>query len=271
MTIIFYDISSTIPGKAWNPTTSKTRYVSLLLTRPRHKAHDTHLHIRFVLNYKGISYKTEWVEYPDIAEHSKKLGLKPTGKNPWDGTDYYTLPAIYDPSTGKYINDTWEIAVYLEKQYPDTPSLFYNNTHALQAAFLDAYNDSLASLWPFIVPPLRSIFIPRTEEYFVKTREMAFGVTFDELLPKGDRAVAEWAKLKADLGKVDTWFGKTDPEEPFMLGNKISYVDLVVVGYIRWWKTIWGENSKEWRDIASWHGGRWSNLLVALDQYTTAT
>ncbi|KAF4617477.1 hypothetical protein D9613_006282 [Agrocybe pediades] len=247
MTIIFYDIPSDRVG-AWSPNTWKTR---------------------FCLNFKGIPYKTEWVEYPDIAELSKKLGFKPTGKTPWDGTDYYSLPAIHDPSTGAYISDSWEIAEYLEKQYPDTPTLFPNGTKGLQAAIADGYHVALGSLWAFILPATNEILNSKSQGYFSRTRQLAFKVEkIQDLVPKGEKAVEEWGKLQSSLDKVDRWYAKTDDKGPFILGETISWSDLNIASWTIWMKVTFGEDSKEWKDIASWQGGRWSKLLVDLEKYS---
>lgn len=79
------------------------------------------------LQLKGIPFKTEWVEYPDIEPLCKRIGALPTSKKT-DGRDHYTLPTIFDPSTGRAISDSLPIALYLDQTYPDSPghSLFPN-------------------------------------------------------------------------------------------------------------------------------------------------
>ncbi|KAF9564189.1 hypothetical protein CPC08DRAFT_272712 [Agrocybe pediades] len=249
MTIILYDIPSKLPIKAWSPNTWKTR---------------------FCLNYKGLPYRTEWVEYPDIAEHAKKHGLKPTGeKNPWDGGPYYSLPAIHDEATGIYISDSWLIAEYLEKQYPDTPSVFPNNTKGLQEALGNTYDSLLDPLWNFILPLTAGRLNPRSEEYFIRTRSLAFGKPLAEVLPTGEQATTEWAQIKEIMNKVDGWFAKTDDKGPFILGDVISWADFEIAGNKIWMKVIWGEDSEQWKDVASWNGGRWENLLKALEKYSS--
>ena len=94
------------------------------------------------LNYKGLLVKTIWVEYPDIESLYHKLNLEATSKSP-DGGPLYTLPVIYDPSTGSTVSDSAAIAKYLDKTYPNTPVLFHKGTDAFQTAFLDAWHEIL--------------------------------------------------------------------------------------------------------------------------------
>jgi len=72
--------------------------------------------IRLALNFKGIDYKTEWLEYPDIAAKFKSFGIPPNKK----GAEY-TIPAVR-LADGTYLMDSLQIAGALEMVYP-TPSL----------------------------------------------------------------------------------------------------------------------------------------------------
>ncbi|KAF5328331.1 hypothetical protein D9619_013355 [Psilocybe cf. subviscida] len=241
MTIILYDIPSTLKGNAWSPNTWKTRYA---------------------LNFKGIPYKTEWVEYPDIEALCIKLGIP---KSPFE--DHYTFPAIHDPSTGAYLSDSWEIAVYLEKTYPDTPKLFPHNTVALQHATFTAYDDNLAALWFTVLPDTNNILNPASEAYFRRTREKAFGKKMEELEAKGEEGVKEWKRYESGLKKIADAYATSSG--PFFMGDTPCYADLFVAAYLIWQRLVWGENSKKWKDVASWQGGRWAKLLKDLSKYET--
>lgn len=222
---------------------------------------------RFCLNFKGIPYKTEWLEYPDIEDHCKKFGIQSTSKKA-NGEPHYTLPAIHDSSTGVYLSDSFPIAEYLEKTYPDKPSLFPNNTLGLQATFDNLFRDTaLTPLWRFILPAVGTSLNPPSNVYFRRTREASFGKPLEEVIPQGDEAITEWAKFKDGLGKVDVWYSKSGG--PFLLGNTPSWADLVIGSWVIWLRIVWGEGSKEWKDISSWHEGRWGKLLDDLKQYQT--
>ena len=41
----------------------------------------------------------------------------------------YTVPVIYDPATKRVIKDSFEIAKYLDEQYPDRPTLLPPTGH----------------------------------------------------------------------------------------------------------------------------------------------
>ncbi|PPR00407.1 hypothetical protein CVT26_009692 [Gymnopilus dilepis] len=248
MTIIFYDIPSAAPENAWSPNTWKTR---------------------FALNYKGIPYKTEWVEYPDIEAHCIKLGIDATQKKA-DGKPLYTLPAIHDTSTGAYIADSLKIAEYLDKTYPDTPRLFPNNTVGLQVAFVEAFVSNLSALWQFALPAVNKILNPSSEAYFRRTREAMFGKTMEDLTPTGEAGAAEWAKFEKGLGNVNEWYNKNGGKGPFLLGETPSWGDLVVASYLIWLRIIFGAESRQWKDISSWHGGRWKTLLDSLKEYQSS-
>ena len=59
-----------------------------------------------------------WVEFPDTAPRMKEIGARATR---YDGRDIYTLPVLHDPNTGALVSDSFDIAMYLDKTYPEKP------------------------------------------------------------------------------------------------------------------------------------------------------
>ncbi|KAK1236021.1 hypothetical protein PQX77_000735 [Marasmius sp. AFHP31] len=244
--IEFYDIPSKLPGIAWSPNTWKTRYC---------------------LNYKGLPYKTIWVEYPDIEATCKRLGVA-TYKR--DGTPYYTLPVIHDPSTGKSIANSPLIAEYLDETYPDTPKLFPPGTRSLQTVFQHAIEwDHVENLDRFVLPQVASILNPRSYEFFNESRSKWYKVdTVADMYPKGEEKIELWNKWKDEWGAVDKWM--KDSETLLVMEDTITWADFVVAGWVIWCRCIWGEDSEEWKEIGNiWQGGRWGKLLKRLSEYET--
>lgn len=87
------------------------------------------------------------------------------------------------------------------------------------------------------------------------------------MIPQGEAAVVEWAKFRDGLAKADEWYSRSDG--PFLLGDAPSWADFFVAATFMWMRVCWGENSQEWKDVASWYGGRWKELLENLRDYET--
>ncbi|KAK7450617.1 hypothetical protein VKT23_012927 [Stygiomarasmius scandens] len=246
-TLIFYDIPSNIG--TWSPNTWKTRYS---------------------LNFKNIPYKTTWIEYPDIENTLKSLGITPCATKPDGKTPHYTLPAIYDPSTKTGLTDSLAIAEYLDKKYPDKPLLIPPGTLVFHRSWEDALRPKLIAMFPFtymITNEQTSWRLsPRSEEYFHRNRLVKFNVKkVEDVFPGGEaQKVQEWKKLEEGLGQLDRWYRE---EGIFVMGDKACFADFVLGGVLVWIRSVFGRDSQEWKDVSSWHNGRWGRMIQALEDY----
>ncbi|KAI0647968.1 hypothetical protein C8Q79DRAFT_925005 [Trametes meyenii] len=251
--IVFYDI----PGKnenskAWSPNTWKTRYS---------------------LNYKCLPYKTVWVEYLDIATVLRKIGALPTMKNP-DGSPLYTLPAIYDPNTKTALAESFAIARYLDKTYPDTPRLIPEGTDALHVAFTHAFRAVLYDdLMPITIPASADYLRPRSEAYFRSTREVAFGGDLRQLAPAGSEKRAErWKGIKKAFATYAQWIAADGTGKLYFLGEKPGYADFTLAAFFTWIRVVLGEDNVEWKDVLTDNGDpewpdRWGKYFESLAKY----
>jgi len=245
-TIILYDIPSNVPGKAWSPNTWKTR---------------------FALNYKGLPYKTEWVEYPDIAQVCKDIGADPTDVND-DGSPAYTLPAIYDPSTKTAVAESARIAQYLDTTYPDTPALIPVETVALHASFQEAFLSTIqVKMLPLLFLPTTKLFNPPSAAYFRRTREAMFGKTLEEFSPAGPIREAQWKELQEGFTKLAGWMSTDGKDRRFFMGDTICHADLSIAGWLMWTKRVLGQDSSEWAVVKTWDEGRWARMMEYFEKY----
>ncbi|KIY45112.1 hypothetical protein FISHEDRAFT_50050 [Fistulina hepatica ATCC 64428] len=237
--IVLYDIPSK-SGKPWSNNVWK---------------------IRYALGYKGIAFKTKLIEYPDIEPTCKAIGAPPTGMKS-DGSDMYTVPVIQDLSTGAVVADSFEIAKYLDKTYPDRPALFPGNSVALQKAFVQlesARGPRSALPRQAFLPMLQHVLRPASHAHFRHFKELGIGMTLEEAATGDMSAIAtsfDWV-----AGYIDE-----NGSGQFIMGEMISFADFVVAGYLKWMQVIWGD-SDVWKDISSWGNGRWIAYLDALAEY----
>jgi len=206
--VILYDLPSK-QGTAWslNPWKS-TRHTHAF---PTGQAADTSLPARMILNYKGIPYTTQWVEYPDLAPTLASLGLPP---NPRDGPGYfadYSSPAIRY-ADGRHAMDSWPIAHELEKQYP-APSLHLDDGIVAQVRDLTAV--FAAPLRAHMIPRVPLLLPARSAAYFHETREAAFGKALEDVAREAGEANWEQARPPAEaMGDLLRRHGG-----PFFLGT----------------------------------------------------
>ncbi|OAK98600.1 hypothetical protein IQ06DRAFT_294972 [Phaeosphaeriaceae sp. SRC1lsM3a] len=208
--IVFYDLPSR-QGTAWSLNPWKTR---------------------MVLNYKKLDYKTEWIEYPDLAPTLKSYGVPPNDPNAIGYHTDYSSPALRFPS-GKYMQDSWPIAHELEKLYP-SPSLH------LSEPIVPLVRDQIAE----ITKPLAGFLIPRvpveflserSAAYFYETRKKRFGMELSEVA-RTTATEENWEKGRAPAKKVGDWL--REKEGPFFLGETVSYADFIFVGMLHFMRRI---------------------------------
>ncbi|KIJ65619.1 hypothetical protein HYDPIDRAFT_110749 [Hydnomerulius pinastri MD-312] len=220
---------------------------------------------RYALNIKGVPYKTEWVEYPDIEALAKKIGAPPTGTKD-DGSPSYTLPIINDPNTKKVVSDSFIIAEYLDATYPGGNTLFPAGTKSLIEAFEAGVVGGLGGVLLLQLALSCYILNPSSEKYFRATREAKFGLKIEEFSPEGSKREADLAKGKEGLAAVDGWLAKNGGGK-YVMGNTVSYADGILGGWLTWIKITSGADSALWKDFATWHGGRWGSYVSGLESY----
>jgi len=237
---------------------------------PEESASNRNLECRTALQYKGVPFKTEWVEYPDIEPTLKKLGVPPTGKWP-DGKDQYTFPVLHDSSTGKYVDDSLDIAEYLDQAFPDKPLLFPFPSHAAIRMF-EAYLSQTAviTMFPVGVPHVGHKLNAASYEHFRVTRERMLGGKLDEISPPGPKRDAHMETMKEGWSKIaDLYASNGDGDQPFFFGNTFSYADCIVLGFMVWMRTVLGADCTEWKQFMMWNGGRWAKFIEITKDYQT--
>jgi len=242
--ITFYDLAAKDSIKTWSPNPWKTRYV---------------------LNYKGLTYKTVPIEYPDLEPEFKKLGIPPNGTK-GDGSPLYTSPSLIDDATNTKLSDSYKIAEYLDKAYPDSPKVIPPGTEALQAAFYDQFWQVISPIWVLYLPRLPVVVLnPKSAGYFTTTRTAFFGKPLADVEPKGAESTEGWKKVQAAFDTIHGWYSKSNG--PYLMGEKPTFGDFAVAGLLHGLKVCFGENSAEWKNIGTWNNGKWTAYLASLDKY----
>ncbi|KAI0260635.1 hypothetical protein BC834DRAFT_899367 [Gloeopeniophorella convolvens] len=237
----FYDIpGNSVKYLAWSPSTWKTR---------------------LALNYKGVPYKTEWVEYPDIAPLAQRIGALHTSVGS-DGTLKYTAPILRNVRTGSVVSDSYKIAKALERDHPEPP-LFPPGREDVIEAIGRAFSTDVAR-------PGRALLVARvhnqlndaSKPYFRKTREELLGA------PLGHFDTPEqWILVRDALAPIAAAADARGESDTFLVGKTETYADVVAAAWLGWVRRMCGAGTQEWAEVEKWHGGRWGRLVRALKKW----
>ncbi|KAI0405885.1 putative glutathione S-transferase [Xylaria palmicola] len=195
--IVLFDIPSKDPNHAWSVNTWKTR---------------------LVLNYKGLDYETEWLEYPEI---------KPRLQPHFPDKEEFTVPTIKMPD-GRYIMDSWEIAEELERLHP-SPALHLDSP--LRRRLLDELSPAFEHLRAELVLGVPGRLLKEVNHaYWRETRTQWIGMPLEQYQREKGGAVAYEAAAPY-LRRITALLRENDGGV-FFLGKDISYVDFTHAGFL---------------------------------------
>jgi glutathione S-transferase len=173
--------------------------------------------VRMALAHKGLDFETRptpFTRIPEIAGGFSK-----------------TVPVIEDD--GKLVRESFDIALYLERTYPDSPSLFGGPGGEAMARFIERW--SFLTIHPLlmrcIVADIHSILGEEDQPYFRASREQRLGRTLEEVQAGRDGAAEE-------LRKAVTPLRETLAIQPFLGGDGPLFADYVVFGALQWARVV---------------------------------
>ncbi|KAH6873777.1 hypothetical protein BKA70DRAFT_1294707 [Coprinopsis sp. MPI-PUGE-AT-0042] len=268
-TLIYYDISSPIQPRTYAPNPSKGR---------------------LALNFKGVPFTTKWIEILDIADVRKSLNCPATRKLD-DGSDFFTLPMLQIPASGKVLGDTFDIANYLDDTFPDSGAgrLFPPDSTRTGLDYESPAKDT-----PFYAPVTTNEGSKNADyakfNLHVDTTFSANLALFGEYLPFNPSTAEATKALFAKRAHINSWDDLSIHGEargklmvafreataslaqlftvhgggPYLEGAQANYADLIVGGWLNMLSVVMPD--EEWQEFRTWHGGVLAKLHDALQE-----
>eukprot|EP01087_Luapelamoeba_hula_P009060 TRINITY_DN2313_c0_g1_i2.p1 TRINITY_DN2313_c0_g1~~TRINITY_DN2313_c0_g1_i2.p1 ORF type:complete len:287 (+),score=50.59 TRINITY_DN2313_c0_g1_i2:60-920(+) len=249
---------------------------------------------RYALNFKKIRYTTRFVDMLEITHLRKDVLQVPASRRYASGDDFYTLPVLTDKSTDAKLGDSFDIAVYLHKTYPNSgdggnlfPEQKLDFTCAYELAKFvplsdreDAdegiyreyaqFNTNVDSAFTNHVPLWGSnMCFDESREEAIRARfcERA-GIPWEAMAVRGEARARMLESMHETMGRLaQAVFRRPATDGPFILGSQLSYADLIVGGWLRMQSVCLPPD--EWEQVRSRHDGTFARLHDALQQYST--
>ncbi|MBD9371718.1 glutathione S-transferase family protein [Rhizobium sp. ARZ01] len=194
------------------------------------------------LAHKGLEYETVPVCFTEI----------PT----IEGGNAATVPLLRDGE--RVVQDSFDIALYLEEAYPDRPSLFGGEGGKAMARFIEAWSQSTLhmAITRIAILDIHNLLGPADREYFRRSREARLGASLEEIAAAGMAEIEGFAKKLQPLRSMLK-------KQPFIGGKGPLFADYIVFGALQWLRTTAGTKVLENDDpVADWfsrcldlHGG----------------
>jgi glutathione S-transferase len=264
--LVFYDISSPKQPRSYAPNPSKAR---------------------LALSFKRVPFETTFVDLLDIAKVRTGLNCAATRKLQ-DGSEFYTLPMLREPDSGRVIGDSFDIANYLEDTYPNSggclfptnstrtgldyespnkDSVFYApvtlNKGAKNEPYanFNAHVDTTFSAHVMLVGQ-HMPFNPETAEAAKAQMARRAGLpSWDAVDVQGEAREQLKAAFKEALKSLAELF-IVNEGGPYLEGKQANYADLIVGG----WLNMMFMCLPEWEEFRMWHDGVFARLHDALQE-----
>lgn len=166
------------------------------------------------LKHKGLDFETApvpFTEIPVIEDAATKM-----------------VPLLKDGT--HLVNDSFDIALYLEHAYPDGPSLFGGKGGEAMARFVESWSQTTlhTTLMRIIILDIHDRLDPVDQAYFRTSREARLGTTLEAFVEANGQA------------ELDSLAGKLEPlrmtlkRQPFLGGETPLFADYIVFGALQW-------------------------------------
>lgn len=166
------------------------------------------------LKHKGLDFETAPVAFTQI----------PVIEN----AATKTVPLLKDGT--HLVNDSFDIALYLEHAYPDAPSLFGGKGGEAMARFVESWSQTTlhTTLMRIILLDIHDRLDPVDQAYFRTSREARLGTTLEAFVEANGQA-----ELNSLAGKLEP-LRTTLKRQPFLGGETPLFADYIVFGGLQW-------------------------------------
>lgn len=154
-----------------------------------------------------------------------------TGIPALEGGASKTVPIIRDGD--RVLAESFDIALYLEKTYPERPSLFGGDGGVAMARFVERWSQTTIhpQLMTMVVADINGILAPQDQAYFRPSREARLGKPLEEAVTGRETRLAGFRASLEPLRSTLSY-------QPFIGGQAPLFCDYIVFGAFQWARVV---------------------------------
>ena len=193
------------------------------------------------------------LNHKDLYKGVKRIQVKFSDKSLISHKGFNTVPVLEDDDN--WTGGSLKIAEYLEKTYPNQPSLFRGAENMNLTSIINQMLDTkiIGILARIIVGDVYKVLQPEDKIYFRETREKILNKTIEEV-------DLESSKYIPILQKELNPFRKVIRNNNFFTGSKPMYCDYILFGFFMWARNTSPKQLLE-KDDVLWH---WRERMLDL-------
>lgn len=172
---------------------------------------------RMALHHKGLDFRAHPVAVSD------KQAIAFSGQT--------KVPIL--KSGDRVVCDSWDIAVFLEQEFPDRPSLFGGPAGEQLAYFFNLWTDReiVSGLVPYLMRDVLDCVEEPDQRHLRGQIEGIFKKSIEDLYGERDKALQQ-------LGRKFAPVRKTLSRAPFLGGVAPAYADYILFGTLQWARVV---------------------------------
>ncbi len=172
--------------------------------------------VRMAIAHKGLDVETiPW-------RFSDRDVLAPSGQG--------KVPVLVHGD--KWINESWDIAEYLEQTFPDRPTLFGGPMgHALSRMYSNLGDIMAAQIVRMVLMDIYDRLDERDKPYFRESREQRFGMPLEKVVEGREQRLEAFRESLLPLRM-------TLRKQRFLGGDAPLYADYALFGQFQWARCI---------------------------------
>lgn len=173
--------------------------------------------IAFALAHKGVAFERVATPFTAVASV--------------EGGKHKTVPVIREGD--QTVGDSFDIALHLERTYPDRPTLFGGQGGEAAARFIERW--ALVNLHPYLAQAalmdIHERLAPADQAHFRTTREARFGKRLEEVSSSRDERRAAFRASLEPLRSTLTF-------QLFLGGESPLFTDYIVASAFQWVRVV---------------------------------